>query len=50
MVGANRSQIYRLLTSERGPSVDLAARIEAETGGVIRATDWASKRRRRISH
>jgi transcriptional regulator with XRE-family HTH domain len=40
-IGANRSQVYRLLTGERGPSVDLAARIEETSGGAIKAADWA---------
>jgi plasmid maintenance system antidote protein VapI len=44
IVSANRSQIYRLLTGERGPSAGLAARIEAETG--IRTAEWPPRRRK----
>jgi plasmid maintenance system antidote protein VapI len=47
LIGANRSQIYRLCKGDRGPSVDLAARIEQETGGEIRAADWTVPPRRR---
>jgi hypothetical protein len=42
LIRANRSQVYRLLSGERGPSVGLAARIEAATGGAIKAADWST--------
>jgi transcriptional regulator with XRE-family HTH domain len=40
LVGANRSQVFRLVTDERGPSIELAARIEKATGGKVRSVDW----------
>lgn len=44
-IAANRSQIYRLTTGERGPSIDLAYRIQEATGGVVLASGWARDRR-----
>ena len=40
--GANRSQIYRLLVGERGPSTALAVAIEEATGGAVRVRDWST--------
>jgi transcriptional regulator with XRE-family HTH domain len=40
LVGANRSQVFRLVTDERSPSIKLAARIEKATGGKVRSVDW----------
>lgn len=39
-LGANRSQVYRLLSGERGPSNGLAVRIREATG--VAESDWAS--------
>lgn len=46
-VKAHRSQIYRLLTGERGPGIDLAAEIERVTSGAVPARDWAASTKRR---
>jgi plasmid maintenance system antidote protein VapI len=42
LVGANRSQVFRLVTAERGPSIELATRIERATGGKVRVADWTT--------
>lgn len=45
--GCSRTTIYGLLDGTRRPSVALAARIERETGGAVRASAWATVKPRR---
>jgi len=46
IVKAHRSQIYRALSGERRPGLDLAAEIERKTGGAVPATSWRRPSRR----
>lgn len=40
-VGIGASHMSRLLSGERKPDVDLAAKIEDATGGAVGLKDWA---------
>lgn len=40
-VDADRSQIYRCAKSLRRPGLELALRIERESGGAVPASSWA---------
>ena len=42
-VGAAPSQISRLLSGERGPSIPLALEIERETDGAVPVASWVKK-------
>jgi ribosome-binding protein aMBF1 (putative translation factor) len=41
-LGSYPSQVSRIASGERRPSIDMAAKIERLTGGAVRATDWAN--------
>ncbi len=41
-LGSYPSQISRIASGERRPSIDMATKIELLTGGAVRATDWAN--------
>lgn len=45
LVGADRQQIWRLANGARGPSVDLAVRIEEATDGAVPVESWAKAKR-----
>jgi len=40
----DRSNLHRVLKGKAPPSLNLAARIERETGGAIPAAAWADQR------
>lgn len=40
LVGAHRTQIWRAKAGRRGVGLDLAARIEAVTGGEVPSSTW----------
>jgi DNA-binding transcriptional regulator YdaS (Cro superfamily) len=41
LVKADRSQIYRCASGERGPSIELAVEIERATKGAVPVESWA---------
>lgn len=41
-LGSYPSQVSRIASGERRPSIDMAAKIERLTSGAVRATDWAN--------
>ena len=45
-VGADRTQIWRLVKGLRGPSVELAVSIERATKGAVPVESWASPPKR----
>jgi transcriptional regulator with XRE-family HTH domain len=49
LVGAHRSQIYRAMSGERRPGVDLAVAIDRVTGGDVPVSSWTSSRRSRAA-
>lgn len=48
-IGANPSQISRIVSGERGPSVPLALAIAQGTKGTVSLSTWATQRRRPTS-
>ncbi len=49
LVGADRQRVWRLAKGDRGPSVDLAIRIERATKGAVPIESWASPPSKRPS-
>lgn len=42
--GISRPHLIALMNDERAPSIEVARRIEAETGGRVPVTDWPNIR------
>ena len=41
-IGISAPYLSEILSGSKRPSLDLAFKIEAETGGAVRAVDWVS--------